>query len=116
MKIDELKRIIKLSWAKETCVGSLQDCWEKENPALGQCAVTALLVNDYLGGKIMRCMCESGSHYYNLINDEIVDFTVEQFEHEFPLYEKSEQRTRDYLLSNEDTKKRYIILLKIQYY
>ena len=111
MKIDELKRTIRLSWTKETCVSSLQHSWNEENPALGQCAVTALIVNDYLGGKIMRCMCESGSHYYNLINGEIIDFTVEQFKYGIPLYGTSEQRTRDYLLSNEDTKKRYIILL-----
>ena len=67
MKIDELKRIIELSWSMETCVPSLKNNWTIENKSLGQCAVTALIINLYMGGKIMRCMCETGSHYYNLI-------------------------------------------------
>ena len=58
----------------------------------------------------MRCMASSGSHYYNIIDDELVDLTVEQFLGEIPQYEHGEERTRDYLLSNEDTKNRYLLL------
>ena len=112
MKINELERIVRLSWFKDTCVPGLQDSWNKDNPSLGQCAITALIVNDYIGGKIMRCMCSTGSHYYNLIGGNIVDFTFEQFKGEKPLYDDSCERTREYLLSNEDTKRRYIMLLK----
>lgn len=111
MLIEELTKILELSWNKNTCSPSLQDEWSENNKALGQCAVTALIVNDFLGGKIMRCMHESGSHYYNLINDNIIDLTVSQFEKK-PSYEDGEKRTREYLLSNEDTKKRYLFLLK----
>ena len=112
MKIDELERILKISWSKDTCVSSLQEIWNKDNPALGQCAITSLIVNDFIGGKIMRCMCSSGSHYYNLINGNIVDLTLEQFGSEKPLYKDSSERTREYLLSNNDTRERYIMLLK----
>lgn len=112
MKINELERILKLSWSKDTCVPSLQEFWNKENSSLGQCAITSLIVNDYTGGKIMRCMCSTGSHYYNLINANIVDLTLEQFGGEKPFYEESSERTREYLLSNQDTKERYIMLLK----
>ena len=110
MLLDELTKVLKLSWNKNTCSPTLQDSWNESNNALGQCAVTALIVNDFLGGKIMRCMCESGSHYYNLIDNNIVDLTDSQF-NEIPDYSKGEERTREYLLSNKDTKKRYKLLL-----
>jgi len=112
MKLKSLKKVLSMAWTKETCVPSLRDKWCKENKELGQCAITALIVNDYYGGKIMRCMTSTGSHYYNLIDDNIVDLTVEQFAGEKPLYEEGQERTREYLLSDEDTKARYIMLLK----
>ncbi len=74
-----------MAWNKETCVPSLRNNYNDENKSLGQCAITALVVNDYFGGKIMRCMASTGSHYYNMIDDEIVDLTVEQFMGEIPL-------------------------------
>ena len=109
--VEELIRILELSWNKETCTPSMQDSWNENNKAIGQCAVTALIVNDFLGGKIMRCMCETGSHYYNVINDNVIDLTASQFETK-PNYVDGEKRTREYLLSNEDTQKRYLLLLK----
>lgn len=108
---NEVYEILSISFSKDTCAPSLKDEWSENNKALGQCAVTALIVNDFLGGKIMRCMCETGSHYYNLINDEVVDFTSSQF-NEIPNYNLGEERTRQYLLSNEDTKARYKLLLE----
>jgi len=111
MVIDEMYSIVSKSWSKETCSPGLKNEYNKSDKALGQCAVTALIVNDFTGAKIMRCMCETGSHYYNLINNEVVDLTKSQFK-EIPNYELGEERTREYLLSNEDTKKRYLLLLK----
>ena len=111
MILNEVRDMLEKSWTKETCSLGLKDIWTIDNKALGQCAVTALIVNDFLGGKIMRCMCESGSHYYNLINGEVVDLTDSQFK-EIPDYTLGEERTRGYLLSNIDTKNRYLLLLK----
>ena len=112
MDILELKELLTESWSEETCSPGLKTNWSKENPSLGQCAITAMIVNDFFGGKIMRCMASSGSHYYNLIDNQIVDLTVEQFMGERPLYEEGTERTREYLLSNENTKKRYSLLLR----
>jgi putative hydrolase of HD superfamily len=109
MDINKLHELLKKSWCVETCSPALKECWNYSNPSLGQCAVTALVVNYYFGGKIMRCMAESGSHYYNLIDDKVVDLTSEQFI-EKPDYENGEERKRDYLLSNNDTRERYAIL------
>ena len=111
MIIDEVCEIVSKSFNKDTCYPSLRDKWNKENKTLGQCAITALVLNDFLGGKIMRCESETGSHYYNLINEKIVDLTVFQF-NELPDYKNGEERTREYLLSNEDTKNRYKLLLE----
>ena len=112
MKIGELKQLLVQAWRKETCSPRLRDKWNEENPSLGQCAITALIVNDFFGGKIMRCMASSGSHYYNIIDDERIDLTVDQFLDEIPQYENGEERTREYLLSNEDTNNRYLLLNK----
>ena len=111
MEINEVCEIVSMSFSKDTCYPVLRDKWSEENKTLGQCAITALVLNDFLGGKIMRCESEYGSHYYNLINDEIVDLTVSQFS-TLPNYETGIERTREYLLSNEDTKKRYKLLLE----
>ena len=112
MEINELKQLLLKSWDAETCVPGLRSEWTNDNPSLGQCAITALIVNDFFGGKIMRCMASSGSHYYNIIDDEIIDLTVEQFLGEIPQYEDGSERTKDYLLGNEDTKNRYLLLNK----
>lgn len=111
MIIDEVCKIVNLSFSKDTCYPKLRDEWNLDNNTLGHCAIAALILNDFLGGKIMRCECESGSHYYNLINDKIIDITVYQFD-SLPNYKMSEERTREYLLSNEDTKNRYKLLLE----
>jgi len=112
MEIGQLKQLLIQSWNLETCSPGLRDKWNEENQSLGQSAITALIVNDFFGGKIMRCMASSGSHYYNIIDDELVDLTVEQFLGEIPQYENGEERTREYLLSNKDTKNRYLLLNK----
>ena len=110
--LDELKKVIEKSWTKETCYPTIRDTWNEENPSIGQCAITVLIVNDYLGGKIMRTMCNGISHYYNLVNGKVIDLTVSQFEGEIPNYKIGEERSRDYLLSSEDTKNRYKLLLE----
>lgn len=79
MKVGELKQLLTLSWEKETCFPKLRDEWNEENLSLGQGAVTSLIVNDLFGGEIMRCIVSFGSHYYNLVNNEIIDLTVDQF-------------------------------------
>ena len=96
MGIGELKQLLMLSWEKETCSPSLRNEWNEGNPSLGQCAITALIVNDFFGGKIMRCMTSTGSHYYNLLDGELIDLTVEQFLGEIPQYETGQERTREY--------------------
>lgn len=112
MILNEVQKIIELSFSKETCYPGLQDFYDESNNSLGHCAVVALVVNDFVGGKIMRCIVDNISHYYNFINNNIIDLTVDQFDGFIPDYSKGEERTREYLLSSPDTKNRYLLLLK----
>jgi hypothetical protein len=78
-----------------------------ENPARGQCAVTALIVQEHLGGELVRCECPGGSHYYNRLEDGTeIDVTREQFGDGF-VPRDVESRPRAYVLSFPETRRRY---------
>lgn len=120
VSIEDLYGALGRSWAKETSADP--DGWSKDNPAWGQCAVTALVVQDYLGGELLRVQASgpgfNWGHYWNrLPSGLVVDFTQRQF----PLgtdFAQLEVRERAALLDpnvnprNEETAKRYRILEK----
>ena len=89
MIINDIKKELIKSWSKNTCTPYLKEQWSISNPSLGQCAITSLIVNDFCGGKIMKCMTPYGSHYYNSINNEVIDLTVEQFNGYIPDYKSN---------------------------
>ena len=62
------------AWSLETAVQ-----WSKENPANGQCNVTAAVIYDLFGGEILRTRYPSFWHYYNRIDGKSVDLTDSQF-------------------------------------
>ncbi|MEK6939738.1 MAG: hypothetical protein AABX31_03335 [Nanoarchaeota archaeon] len=96
------------------------DNWTPQNPAWGQCAVTALIVNDYLGGEIVWAEAKlpdgkNISHYFNLIEGKEIDYTRPQFPEGTvipPGVEKKKQftSTKEYILSFPATQHRYQIL------
>jgi hypothetical protein len=49
--LGELEAAIRSAWGSDTT--DEPELWSGENPALGQCAVTALVVREYLGGEIV---------------------------------------------------------------
>ena len=84
--------------------------WKEDNPAWGQCAVTALIIQDLLGGELLRGLVNGVSHYWNrLPNGQEIDLTIQQFN---TINERTEPvvRERDYVLSFPDTAKRYELL------
>ena len=105
------------AWSYET---SNNTAWRSENPSLGQCAVTVCVVQDYLGGEIYNNVAtfpdgKIESHYFNIVEGEIVDLTKQQFPEETIFSEgeaktKEHNSTREYCLSFETTRKRYEIL------
>ena len=98
------------AWCAETALGA----WSPYCPNLNQCAVTALAVQDYFGGELLRCeTTDGGSHYWNRLPDGTeVDLTARQFEHidKRPLRETVVIRRRAHVLSFPDTHQRYELL------
>lgn len=52
----------------------------EQNPARGQCSVTALVICDVFGGQILKTRVGSNFHFYNEIGSRRVDLTSSQFE------------------------------------
>lgn len=105
MTIKELERALLNSYSKDICYEKVRNHWTEENKTLGMCAITALVVNDYFKGDIAKIKVEGISHYFNIIDNKIIDLTKKQF--------KSEINYKDYKIVNrnnlltEDTKNRY---------
>lgn len=118
MTLIELEKALQKSWSKETSY--LPDEWNHANAALGQCAVTALIVNDFFGGDIVwaDALLPDGqmvSHYFNVIDGKVVDLTRSQFPQGTSIPEGREKKkgfgsTREFMVSSENTKKRYELL------
>lgn len=53
--------------------------WSKENPANGQCNVTAAVIHDLFGGEVWRTRYPDIWHYYNAFDGKRVDLTDSQF-------------------------------------
>ena len=104
----ELLKAFHQAWCAMSSASPRQ--WSPENAAWGQCAVTALVVQDYWGGQLMRGQMPGDSHYWNKLgNGQEEDFTLCQFTHR-PAFSDVSVRTREVLLANEGTKSRYTIL------
>lgn len=115
MELAKLKGILNTLYSKETCYPDCRNQWNNENKTLGHCAIVALLLNDYYGGDICKIKVNNISHYFNLIDDKIIDLTSDQFKSDKIDYTDYVIKNRDDVLKNEDTKKRYEILkLKVK--
>src|SRR6266536_2808330 len=96
------------SWSRQT--SAEPDGWSEHSPARGQCAVTALVIQDLFGGELLRCDAGPTSHYWNrLPSGREVDLTRHQFGVDFRP-RQVETRSRDYVLSFPDTRARYTAL------
>src|SRR5215831_3416181 len=71
---EQVRAALLASWSLET-----SGKWLVDNPARGQCNVTALLVNELFGGEILKTPLPEGDHFYNRIDGKRVDFTDRQF-------------------------------------
>src|ERR1700689_2338790 len=73
--IADLYERLRRSWSLET-----SRHWRHDNPAAGQCGVTALVVHDYIGGSVMKTDVNGAWHFYNFVNGCRYDFSMSQFE------------------------------------
>ena len=88
LEFDEAKirDALENAWSSETAKQ-----WSKENPANGQCNVTAAVVHDLFGGEILRTPYPTVWHYYNRINGKRFDLTDSQFFRPGARFEAPEQ-------------------------
>lgn len=96
---------LRASWDRESAYEP--DEWSPERPSAGQCAVTALIVQEVSGGEIVGARYVGGSHYWNIVDGVTVDLTASQFD-ELPTWvEGPGSVDRGTLLANVDTANRY---------
>ena len=69
-----LKRLLGECWSSGT-----SSLWSAVTPSLGQCGVTALVLNDHFGGEILKTRVGDVWHFYNRVANTRVDATDDQF-------------------------------------
>lgn len=106
----KFKRALQISWGKDTAYRKDTDNWTSENPAVGQCAISALLFNELFGGKIYSGISNNGvEHYWNRRFGIKVDLTKQQFPHGVS-FKEIRKWDRDELLATGNVRERYNIL------
>lgn len=105
-----VKEFVPRCWSEKT---AYKNEWDISNPAKNQCDVTAMIVQDVVGGDIVCCKTSDNNlHFWNILSDgEHIDLTESQFDDIiYPLKDNFEIYSREKLVSNDDTYKRYSIL------
>jgi hypothetical protein len=112
-KLLRLHDALEHSWDADTCAEWERDKWNSCLPAFGQCTVTALVVQDIFGGKIVKDSLND--HFWNVFEDGTeADLSREQLPQGVAL-RITDERTREYMLTSEraieaKTSNRYNIL------
>lgn len=83
--VDELRSHFLAAWGPDTCYPNMREEWTAETPSRDQCGMTALVVQDILGGDLVLAevhvaAAQVGHHYWNRLPDgSDVDLTADQF-------------------------------------
>jgi len=72
--VSEFLTALRRCWSVET-----SPLWLPENPARGQCNVTALVFYDHFGGEILKTPIDGDWHFYNRVTGTAYDLSAEQF-------------------------------------
>ncbi len=105
---DLYDRLMKI-WCEYTCAPRLRESWSEDNKTLGQCSITAFLVQDIFGGEVRGIERESGSvHCYNVVDGRVLDLTSEQFKDEELVYADTDPlQSREEHFAKEEKRLRY---------
>ncbi|MBC7632176.1 MAG: hypothetical protein H7290_12060 [Flavobacterium sp.] len=85
MTLEAVILALRESWGPDTCAPEDVADWTPDNPARGQCATTALVIHDHIGGSLVigEVVVDGvrvDFHWWNRLPDgEQVDITLEQF-------------------------------------
>ncbi len=108
MNVENIQKVLLECYSKDLCYSKVQDDWDERNKCFGMCAITSLIINDYFGGDICKIYVNGISHFFNLIDDKIIDLTSSQFNHEID-YKDYQIIDREKILT-DDTENRYTTL------
>lgn len=98
-------------WCEETCAPRMRKNWSKENKTLGQCSITAFLVQDIFGGFVYGVPLEDGNfHCFNVVNHLKFDLTSEQFNDEILDYDNVTLQAREEHFLKHEKYLRYLYL------
>jgi hypothetical protein len=86
--------------------------WSKENRTLGQCSVTAFLVQDVFGGEVYGIpLKEGGYHCFNVVDGHLFDLTSAQFKEKLD-YNDCVLQKREVHFAKQEKYERYLYLKK----
>ncbi|MBR6200385.1 MAG: hypothetical protein IKQ61_09005 [Spirochaetales bacterium] len=95
-------------WYAQTCAPRMRDQWTPDNKTLGQCSITAFLVQDIFGGKVYGVPRSGGNyHCYNVVGGRVFDLTSEQFGSEKLNYDNNPEQSRTVHFAKEEKRLRY---------
>lgn len=81
MDVNLIACAIQSSWSIDTAYLSANASFVNNTPSAGQCAVTAAVLNDYIGGTVKKGTINGTiRHYWNHINGSDIDLTAGQFD------------------------------------
>ncbi len=98
-------------WCRYSCAPRLRDKWSPDNPTLGQCSITAFLVQEIFGGKVLGVLRPGGNyHCFNQVGTAIFDLTSEQFGNEVLDYSNAPEQLREVHFAGSEKLRRYTYL------
>mgnify|MGYP001558468168 CR=1 FL=1 len=111
----KIEKAFKKAWSRETTFADVYDEWSQENKAFGQCLVTAAIINDLYGGRLIYD--KNNKHYWNELPDgSEQDFSRCQFKDE-RIFSVTKYKTKEEALYDDygikrNTAKRYRLLIQ----
>ncbi len=95
-------------WCADTCAPRMRGDWTPENKTLGQCSITAFLMQDIYGGKVYGVPLDGGNfHCFNVVGDCTFDLTSEQFGNVRLNYQDCPEQFREVHFAIEEKRQRY---------
>ncbi len=95
-------------WCADTCAPRMRGDWSPENKTLGQCSITAFLMQDIYGGKVYGVPLGDGNyHCFNVVGSCVFDLTSEQFGDIVLNYDGCPEQSREVHFAKDEKRRRY---------
>ncbi len=95
-------------WNSYTCAPRMRGEWNPKNKTLGQCSITAFLMQDIFGGEVYGVPLGDGNyHCFNVVEGQVFDLTSEQFGEQVLDYDSAVPQTRQQHFAKEEKRQRY---------